>query len=189
MQPLNPTLWRTCKMLSGLSRIRLLRELYHHPGNCVSDLAERIGLKQPAASQELRRIQSRGLLQSERQGARLIYRMAPDPQVPSAAPILKAIQSALAALPPERDSEMNAIAAGLAHERRIRIVRILLNGPWLRLDLQMEARIPAFPFQRHLHTLQTGGFVKTANGQVQLSIPPHPLAKALIRLIQQGAAR
>lgn len=128
MQNLNPTLWRTCKMLAGRARIRLLRQLHDHPEECVSALGERVALKEAAASQELRRIQSRGLLQAERRGVRLVYRLAADPQVASAAPLLKALQTAFDACPAERDADMVAIAAGLAHERRIRIVRTLLEG-------------------------------------------------------------
>ena len=56
MQNLNPTLWRTCKMLAGRTRIRMLRQLLEHPGECVSALGKRVAIKESAASQELRRI-------------------------------------------------------------------------------------------------------------------------------------
>lgn len=186
---LNPTLWRTCKMLAGHTRIKLLREMGSHPGESVSSLGRRVGIREPAASQELRRIQSRGLLQTERQGPRLIYRLAADSQVSSAAPLLKAIRSALDQFPPERDMEMCVIAAGLAHERRIRIFRFLLGGPRALRDLPFAVHIPAHPFQVHLRTLQAGGFVVRVDNQVSATVPNHPLARALAKLIQQGAAR
>lgn len=189
MQNLNPTLWRTCKMLAGRARIRLLRQLHEHPNECVSALGKRVALKEPAASQELRRIQSRGLLQAERRGVRLVYRLAADPQVASAAPLLKALQTALDSFPAERDADMVAIAAGLAHERRIRIVRALLAGRCTRLDLQYATRISPHPFRKHLEKLQAGGFVAPAGGEIQFAVPDHPLAKALAKLIRQGAAR
>ncbi len=66
MKNLNPTLWRTCRMLTGTNRVRLLRELHDHPGQSVSQLAAALGIGPSDASQELRRIQSRGLLKSER---------------------------------------------------------------------------------------------------------------------------
>lgn len=188
MQNLNPTLWRTCKMLAGQARIRLLRQLHDHPEECVSALGKRVALKESAASQELRRIQSRGLLQAERRGVRLVYRLAADPQVASAAPLLKALQTAFAGFPSERDADMAAIAAGLAHERRIRIVRTLLEGRRSRLDLQYATRISPHPFRNHLEKLEAGGFVVAADGEVQLAVPDHPLAKALVKLIRQGAA-
>lgn len=188
MQHLNPTLWRTCKMLAGRARIRLLRQLHDHPEECVSALGKRVALKEAAASQELRRIQSRGLLQAERRGVRLVYRLAADPQVASAAPLLKALQTAFDACPAERDADMVAIAAGLAHERRIRIVRTLLEGRRTRLDLQYATRISPHPFRKHLEKLAAGGFIVAADDSILLAVPNHPLAKALVKLIRQGAA-
>ena len=189
MQDLNPTLWRTCKMLAGKTRVRLLRQLHAHPGQSVSSLGKRVGIHQPAASQELRRIQSRGLLQAEHRGSSLIYRTAADPQVSTAAPLLKAIQSALSGLPPERDEDMCAIATGLSHERRIRILRALISGPHSPLDLQYTLHIPAQPFRKPMLTLRASGFVVPAGHRVQFAVPDHPLAKALAKLLLQGVAR
>ena len=176
-------------MLAGHTRIKLLRELSSHTGEGVSALGRRVGIGHAAASQELRRIQSRGLLQSERQGTLQVYRLAADPQVSSAAPLLKAIRSALDQFPPERDREMCVIAAGLAHERRIRIFRFLLGGPCALRDLPFAVHIPAHPLQVHLSTLQAGGFAAKVNNRVSATVPNHPLARALAKLIQQGAAR
>jgi DNA-binding transcriptional ArsR family regulator len=176
-------------MLAGHTRIKLLRELTIHPGEGVSALGGRVGIRHAAASQELRRIQSRGLLQSERQGTLQVYRLAADPQVSSAAPLLKAIRSAFDQFPPERDMDMCAIAAGLAHERRIRIFRFLLGGPCALRDLPFAVHIPAHPLQVHLRTLQAGGFVVRVDNQVSATVPNHPLAKALAKLVQQGVAR
>lgn len=186
---LNPTLWRTCKMLAGHTRIRLLRQLHLHPGEGVTSLGRRVGIGEPAASQELRRIQSRGLLQAERKGALLAYRMAPDPQVPSSAPILKALQTALRDRPPESDVEMTVLATGLSHPRRIQIVRALLLGPRPLSELQFETRIPSHPFHEHLRTLAKSGFVARATGTLHFAIPDHPLARALAKLLQQGVSR
>ncbi len=176
-------------MLAGHTRIKLLRELTTHPGEGVSALGKRVGIGHAAASQELRRIQSRGLLQAERQGSFLIYRLAADPQVSSAAPLLKAIRSALEQYPSERDVEMCIIAAGLAHERRIRIFRFLLDGPCTFSDLPFAVHIPSHPFQVHLDTLQASGFVIRVDKQISAAVPGHPLAKALVKLIQQGVVR
>ena len=189
MHSLNPTLWRTCKMLAGHTRIRLLRALHEHSGEGVSALGTRAGIGESAASQELRRIQSRGLLQAERRGVYWVYRMAADPQVPSAAPLLKAIQSALSSLPPERDLEMASIAAGLSHERRIQIVRALMEGPRPASKIQSALRISDHPFHVHLATLVASGFAARARGEAQFRVPEHPLAKALAKLLRQGATR
>ena len=71
-------------MLSGKTRIRLLHHICNHPGDHVSAMAKTMGIGVSAASQELRRIQSRGILQTEYRGAKLIYRLGADPLVYSA---------------------------------------------------------------------------------------------------------
>ena len=189
MHPLNPTLWRTCKMLAGVTRIRLLRQLHLDANRCVSALGQSVGVRQPAASQELRRIQSRGLLQSVRRGPTVQYRLAADPQVSAAAPLLKAIQAALAGLPPEKDGLMCAIAAGLAHERRIQIARVLMKGPASHAELQQLLHITLRPFWLHLRKLMAAGFVVSGDGQLQWTVPDHPLGRALAKLLGQGVTR
>ena len=39
MQQLNPTLWRTCRILRGRARLGLLRQILKQPGQNVSPLA------------------------------------------------------------------------------------------------------------------------------------------------------
>jgi predicted transcriptional regulator len=171
-------------MLAGQKRIQLLRRLYKDAGQSVTQLGEAVGIKRSDASQELRRIQSRGLLSSKRQGVRLIYSMKPDPQVPSAAPVLHAIQSALKAYPPERDLEMCRIASNLANERRIRIVRELLDAPLTRKQIQMRIEIPEVSLAKHLRVLEHNGFIRQTEDPIRLAVPRHPLAKTLIKLVQ-----
>ena len=183
MQQLNPTLWRTCRVLSGSIRIQLLRQLHDHPGKSVSALAALVGIGVSDASQELRRIQSRGLLKADRQGRHLLYRMESDPQVPSAAPLLQALQSALSTLPPSRDADMIPIATGLAHPRRILIAQLLLQSPLRPMALRAGTRIPLCPMNHHLNALKQGQWVHGNRNQLAFTIPPHPLAQALASLL------
>ena len=76
---LSPTLWRTCRVLAGGTRLALLRRVIKHPGLSVSELvaAEKIDLAR--ASQELRRLQARGIVDVEREGRRVRYFPEPDP--------------------------------------------------------------------------------------------------------------
>ena len=183
---LNPTLWRTCKMLAGNKRVRLLRQLYERPGRNVSDLGSAVGIKRACASQELRRIQSRGLLKAARCGRPLIYRLEADPQVSSAAPLLKAIQSALRLYPASRDPDMCAIANGLAHERRIAIARTILERPCSIPDLQMQLHLSSFGLAQHLRSLEKSGFVELNGSLVGFKVPSHPLARTLVDLLKQA---
>lgn len=186
MPRLNPTLWRTCKMLAGHKRIQLLRQLFEQPGRSVTTLGRSVGIKRAYASQELRRIQSRGLLQAERHGLPLVYRLDPDPQVSSAAPLLQAIQSAFAAYPPVRDLDMCVIANGLAHGRRIAIVRLLQEGPCTTTQLQLQMHLSSSTSKQHLRPLLQAGFIRCNIDTVSFKVPAHPLARALVNLLNQA---
>lgn len=183
MQNLNPTLWRTCRMLSGATRIRLLRGLHGRPGQNVSELAREVGIGLSDASQELRRIQSRGLLQAERKGVALIYRMAADPQVASASPLLKALCTSLSAKGPGQDETIRAIAQGLGHPARIAMLQSLMGSPKSAFALHQELHTNFANAQRHLRTLVESGLVRR-DGRILHFVPPvHPLAKTLIKLL------
>ena len=183
MHHLNPTLWRTCRMLSGTTRIRLLRCLEENPGSNVSTLARTVGVGVSAASQELRRIQSRGLLQTEHRQASLIYRFGADPQVASSAPILKALRAALSSRGPAEDEQIQAVARGLAHPKRIDLLRSLLNSPKSAFALQKEFHLSFRTLDRHVRTLLASGFVRRDNRTLHAVPPAHPLAKALLKLL------
>ena len=189
MQNLNPTLWRTCRMLAGLTRIKLLRQLHDHPGQNIAMLADALGISRPYASQEMRRIQSRGLLRPTHRGASLVYHPCADPQVSTAAPLLKAVQNALDSLPPRRDGEMAAIAAGLAHERRIAMAKALRQRP--KTSAQLLAEIPMAPcsLYLHLHALIASGFAAKDKTTISFKSPAHPLARALVKLLDQGVSK
>jgi hypothetical protein len=185
MQTLNPTLWRTCRMLAGTTRIQLLRQLHDHPGQNIAMLARALGICRPYASQEMRRIQSRGWLRPTHHGASLVYCPCADPQVPSAAPLLRAVQTALDHMPPRRDIEMTSIAAGLAHVRRIAMAKSLMQSP--KTSGQLLAAIPMAPCSHYLHlrTMIAGGFVAEKGPGLRFQVPPHPLGRALAKQLRQ----
>ena len=184
MKTLNPTLWRTCRMLAGANRIRLLRAICGKPGQSVTELAQALGIGLSDASQELRRIQSRGLLKSSRDGIRVIYRPEADPQVPTAAPLLKALKAALSDLPPERDEELRALAFGLAYPRRIAIAQALQASPQTELELSGALKLSSFAVFTHVKILQEGGWVRRVGRNRHFAVPEHPLAEALARLLR-----
>lgn len=183
MQNLNPTLWRTCRMLSGATRIQLLRCLEENSGRNVSELAQAVGVGLSAASQELRRIQSRGLLQTERRKASLIYRFGADPQVPSATPILKTLRTTLSTRDPGGDARIQSIAHGLGHPKRIALLKSLMDSPKSTFALQKEFHLSFRTIDRHLRTLLESGLIRRDNRTLHYVPPTHPLAKALIKLL------
>ena len=185
MQKLNPTLWRTCRVLAGNRRLQLLRQLHDQPGQGVSMLARAVQVGISDASQELRRLQSRGLLQVERKGLFVHYRLGADPQVPSAAPLLKALKVYLSSSSPEQDEETSRIATGLAHPRRIAIARELQKGPQMPAGLQSTLRMPQSSLSRHVDILRQAGFVQREGPKLIFRAPAHPLAQALGRLLRE----
>lgn len=176
-------------MLAGRTRIKLLRQLHDHPGQNIVALADAIGISQPYASQDMRRIQSRGFLRSVHQGPSLIYQPHPDPQVSSAAPLLKAVWQSLDSFPARHDVQMSVVATGLAHERRIVMARALMKSPKTALQLLVEVPMAPCSFHLHLRKLLASGFVRKHNRQLTFITPDHPLAKALARLLQQGVVK
>ncbi|HAL93085.1 MAG TPA: hypothetical protein DCM68_08700 [Verrucomicrobia bacterium] len=181
---LNPTLWRTCRVLAGPTRLRLLRLVLATPGNSVSQLAEEAEIHLSRASQELRRVQSRGLIGVKRQGSFVRYLPEPDPQVPSAHPLLLAMKAAFALGGAAQDKEIGLIATALSHPRRLLIYRELLDGPRTIPMLRMELRIPFDSLFRHLQVLERGGLVRQKNRIYRATRNSHPLAQCLAGMLK-----
>jgi DNA-binding transcriptional ArsR family regulator len=181
MRQLNPTLWRTCRVLIGRTRLKLFRQLCAEPARPVTELARRVGVGVSDASQELRRLQSRGLLQAERKGAYVFYRIGADPQVPSAAPLLKALKAACALTP--HDEDILRIAKGLSHPRRLALARALKNSPQTPMGIQAALSIPLNAAVLHCGILQEAGLVRREGNTYRLAPCAHPLARALVQLL------
>jgi DNA-binding HxlR family transcriptional regulator len=180
---LNPTLWRTCRILSGRTRLALLRRVVRRPGQTVSQLAKAEGISLPRTSQELRRLQSRGLLQAVRTGLFVKYHPIPDPQVAMAKPLLQALQEAFSRFPASADDQGILIAAGLSHIRRLAIVRELRKEPRDIPGLSARTRIPGRALWRHLRLLEQGGWVQREGAVWEIAPNDYPLAKCLMGLL------
>lgn len=182
-RPLNPTLWRTGRALAGRTRIQLFRELLANPGSSVSELADAVHIGQSDASQELRRLQSRGLLQRRRAGPKVLYRPAPDPQVYSAKPLLEALFRCMAK-PASADEDILRIAQGAAHEHRISLIRLLLPHPLRTEDLRNRTQLALSTLKRHLGKLEECGWIQRQGALWEIQPNSHPLAQTLLTLIR-----
>ena len=177
---LTPTLWRTCRVLAGPTRLALLRRIVEAPNRCVTDLAAEIQVSEPRASQELRRLQSRGLVQMVRTGPWTRYRPVTDPKVASAKPLLAAARESFAKWP---DEETRRIAHACGHERRLKILHLLQKGPRDGAELRQFGALSRPALFRHLAVLAAGGLVRrTPDGWERIG-QPHPLAHAVLRLL------
>ena len=63
------------KVLGDTTRLRIIRMLASNPGStlCVADLADRLGMTQPAVSQHIKALKQVGLLEPDKQGFRVYY--------------------------------------------------------------------------------------------------------------------
>ena len=180
---LSPTLWRTCRVLSGPTRISLFRRIIQGPGQCVSELAKAEKISRPRASQELRRLQSRGLVRVERAGRYAFYFPESDPLVASAKPLLRAMQEICARLSAAEDARIVETALGVSHGKRLDIVGVLRAGPLDRRGLQTRLRMPVETLRHHLGFLKNGGWIRRAGQAWELAENGHPLAKCLLKMI------
>ena len=180
---LSPTLWRTCRVLAGPTRLALFRGLARHPGCAVSELADEAGISLPRASQELRRLQSRGLVAVERTGRFVRYYPEPDPLVSSAKPILRAMLEFFARNDASCDPQLALLAQGLGHARRIEMIRALRTGPMDLQTLQTRVQVPMATLRHHFKFLAEGGWVRRNGPRWELATAESPLAKTLLKLL------
>lgn len=68
------------KVLANDTRLRLVHALVRNPELCVTELADAIGMKPQAVSNQLQRLVDRGILSSTRNGNQIHYRIV-DPCV------------------------------------------------------------------------------------------------------------
>lgn len=181
---LSPTLWRTARVLAGKTRLGLLRRIVKDPGKSVSDLAEALGLSRSRASQELRRLQSRGIVQASRDGVWLRYRPVPDPLVSSAKPILTAMEAVFARFPEAEDERTVRVATAFSHARRLAIVRELRQGARTAAELQQVPGMSEMAVYRHLGLLQEGDVVRRHGKTWRLEPWGHPLTLCLMELLR-----
>lgn len=68
------------KQLGDVSRLRIFW-LLCHAEECVTNIAELVGMSSPAVSHHLRLLKASGLIESNRVGKEMFYRAAPTPLV------------------------------------------------------------------------------------------------------------
>ncbi|MBO0758262.1 MAG: winged helix-turn-helix transcriptional regulator [Bradyrhizobiaceae bacterium] len=73
---------RTFKVLANGTRLRLLHALVKRPGLSVTALAEAVGMKAQAVSNQLQRLVDKGILSNVRNGTNIHYRIV-DPCIMS----------------------------------------------------------------------------------------------------------
>jgi predicted transcriptional regulator len=181
---LHPTLWRTCRILAGKTRLQLLRQVVTGPGQTMSELAGSVKIGKSRASQELRRLQSRGLIQAHQQGGRVLFFPVSDPLVATAKPLLAAMKTAFTAVPPVPDEPAIAMATALSYPRRMDLLRELQHGPRRIAELRAVIQIPLISLRRHLRVMQGLDLVRQEHRAWHFTPNRHPLTRCLSQLIE-----
>jgi DNA-binding transcriptional ArsR family regulator len=159
----------------------MLRVLFEQPGASVSEIALRTRMPMVVASQYLRVLGARGLINARREGRYVCYRPVADPAVGGAASLLEAVGSALASGPDAVEMSFCQLTA-FTHPRRILIARALAAGPLTKDALMSRTRINRFAIYRHLQKLARRGVVAETADTWRVLRPRGRLATVLLRL-------
>ena len=178
---LQPTLWRTCRVLANRARLRMFGLLVQQPDQTVSAVAQHFNLPLPVASQYLRAMEARGLLTARRTGSRVSYRVSEPEAAGPVSPLLEALRLAF-----QRESNPGEaifkLATAFTHPRRLALFRALGAGARTAAQLREATRISHDAVWRHLAKLEARGFVARRARTYELVSQRDGVARALARL-------
>lgn len=181
MKDLHPTIWRTCRVLSNESRIKLLWKLFQGGEMSVSVLGDAVGLPESVASTYLRGLNSRGLILSERRQKYVFYRPEANPEVEHAERMLEALRASYEAFMPIGLVLQHLTA--FTHPRRIEIVRALNEVAYDEQKLSIKTQISLPALYRHVRKLAERGYV-VKKDKVLILVPQETvLAKTLLKIV------
>lgn len=185
MNPLCPTVWRTCRVIACETRLRLLWLLFENKNLGVAELAERIGISNPNASIQLRALAARGLISAVRKKQRVLYRPFANPTVRGA----EALLSALHTCHQNGDSFKTLIrqATAFTHSRRIEIFAKLCATPCTPVELQKQTGISAPALSHHLSKLTARRFIKKSGDRYRPISARNTLGFTLQKLVREDS--
>jgi DNA-binding MarR family transcriptional regulator len=178
---LQPTVWRTCRVLANRKRLRLFRALLNKPGQTVNELADRLGYHRSLASLYLRALNARGLIQPSRQGREVWYRVEADENVPGSALLISALRNAFSGASNPVDHIFRQ-ATALTHPRRVLLMSVLRRAPMDREELARRTGISLPALTRHLNKLARRRWIRTRDGMCYITRSLPPLASVLLRI-------
>lgn len=155
---LEPSLWRTCRVLANRARLACLRTVLAHPSATVEEVANACAISEARASLHLRALQARGLLSAERRVRWVHYVATTDVHVVHAESLLAALTTHLGIDHPPLEDIVHTVTA-LTHPRRIEVCRALQGASLTAEQLQRKTQISAPALSRHLSKLVRRSFV------------------------------
>ena len=181
VEGLSPTLWRSARVLANARRLRVLQALNQSGRMSVSAVAARCRLSMSNATQILRALQARGLLQARRTGVWVIYAPRVNPAVAHARPLAGALRKALSVSQDDYRPILAQLTA-YTHPRRIAIVKTVARGRSTPQEVRTACRLSRPALSRHLRKLKRRGVLREHGGILCVPAPSSPLASALLAL-------
>jgi DNA-binding transcriptional ArsR family regulator len=179
--PLHPTLWRTCRVMANRPRLQIIAVLIARPWSTVETVAEAVKLGSATASQYLRALEARGLLQVRRQGRYVKYRLADKPSLGQSFAV--ALARIFKHKPDSIEIAFRTVTA-FTHPRRIEIYRAICGPPRTVLQIHAATKIPLWALNRHLKKIEARRFISVRAGRYSVV----PRDDALGRLLSEQAA-
>jgi len=178
---LQPTLWRTCRVIANHARLEVFSLLLQEPGLTVSAVAAR--LKQPLSltSENLRALEARGLLTARRVGKLVTYSPGDSAANQAVHNMVDALRRAF--LREQHPVEtIFKMATAFTHPRRIEVFRALQGEARTAAQIQQATAISERAVRRHLWKLESRGFVIYRSGRYAVLNRPDAFGRELVRL-------
>jgi DNA-binding transcriptional ArsR family regulator len=186
-EKLQPTVWRTCRVLANTIRLKMFAVVAQEPDMTVSAVATRVKLPLPVTSMYLRALEARGLLMSDRDGRWVTYRVSEANG--AVTPLALALRS-LARRKARFAEATFRLATAFTHPRRVDVFRSLSEQPRALAELKLATGIPERALLRHLEKLRTRGFVVYRRGRpgtYAATNQDNAVGRALAELASGGA--
>ncbi len=180
MSKLRPTLWRTCRVIAGKTRLQLLWLLFQNDDLCVADLAERVDISDQNASTQLRALSARGLITPHRKNLKIFYHPEVNTDVAHAEVLLDALRTCCESKMPTETVVRQATA--FTHIRRIVIVQALDKSRQTFGKLHETTNISSAALSVHLSKLEARGFIKNVYGEYRLNTPGNFFGRVLMKV-------
>lgn len=178
---LNPTLWRTCRVLASETRLQLLWLIFEEQELPVQQMAERTSMSIPNASNQLRALNARGLISLRRKKMMVLYRAEANRAVNTAPILLDTLRTCY-----EQKMSFKTLirqVTAFTHERRIEIMSALAEKQLAFHSLAEVTGMSASALSRHLNKLEVRGFVKYRDGFYKRAAPKNPLGRTLFKMV------
>lgn len=173
--------WRIFRAVSVEGRLRFLWLLFEEGEMSVVDLAAGARRTPSYASSQMKILFTAGLVQFRRTGMNVIYRAEADPKDFCSVELLRALERCC-----KQKVKFASIirqVTAFTHERRIEIVRLLLEGGLSFNELIKHSGMTSSALSRHLTKLVAREVVRDDGEQYGLNDMPDPLGKALLNIV------